>query len=73
MQDSKYDPRKREMHGRWELIFPFSQKSEDLSLQLNKFVGCNNAMGAPQLLKVLVQEVREHQARQMTYAKQNYC
>ena len=58
--DSKYDPRKREMHGRWELIFPFSQKSEDLSLQLNKFVGCNNAMGAPQLLKVLVQEVREH-------------
>ena len=59
------------MHGRWELIFPFSQKSEDLSLNLNKFVG-SNAMGAPQLMKVLVQEVKENQQRQMQYAKHNY-
>jgi len=38
-----YEPRER--RGQYELIFPFSRKSEQLSIEINKYVGKQSQLG----------------------------
>jgi len=72
MIDPKFDPRNREKHGGWQVIFPFNNKSEQVATQMNKMVGGANSMGVPNFMKILVQETKEHYHKQMQYVKQNF-
>lgn len=41
--DAWFEPRER--RGQYELIFPFSRKSEQLSIEINKYVGKQSQLG----------------------------
>jgi len=44
----------------FECIFPFNKKSEELAFALNRQVGARASMGAPNFLKMLVQEIKQY-------------
>ena len=54
-QQGKFD---RATCGQFELIFPFNQKTEELSSALNRQVGARASMGAPNFMKMLVSEIK---------------
>ena len=49
----------REKQGGFQLIFPFNKKSEELAFAMNRTVGGRANMGGPNLMKMLVQEVKQ--------------
>ena len=53
-----YSLKPRERSGLYEQIFPFSDKSERLATELNRFAGQAIPVGASDKLKSLVEEVR---------------
>lgn len=42
-ENAWYEPRER--RGQYELIFPFSTNSEQLSIEINKYVGKQSQLG----------------------------
>ena len=65
MPTDNYDMVKRERKGQFELIFPFSPKSEQLAIELNKFAGCKSHMGTSGPMKLLVDEVKQYTEARM--------
>lgn len=59
----------RDLSGQFELIFPFNGKSEELAHALNRQVGARASMGAPNYLKQLVQEIKQHYEEYMLFIR----
>ena len=56
-EKGKFD---REKHGKFEKIFPFNAKTEEIAGLLNRQVGNKATMGAPNYMKMLVEEIRQY-------------
>jgi hypothetical protein len=66
---------KREMQGKFELIFPFNKASEELSTAINRNGGAS--MSGPNHMKILIQEIKKWEAEYNNYvsklqANRNY-
>ena len=66
------DKFKREQSGQFELIFPFNEKSAELAFSLNRQVGARASMGAPNFLKMLVQEIKQHNEEYILFIKSGF-
>ena len=66
------DKFKREQSGNFELIFPFNQKTEELAGALNRQVGARASMGAPNFLKMLVQEIKQQNEEYQLFIKNGF-
>ncbi len=50
----------REKSGQFQLIFPFNERSAELAMAMNKGVGARANMGGPNLMKMMVDEVKKY-------------
>ena len=51
----------REKNGKYECIFPINKRTEELAFSLNRQVGAKASMGAPNFLKMLVEEIKQYE------------
>ena len=57
------------MAGNYELIFPFNRKSEEISFALNRMAGGKAQMGGPNLLKMVVNEIKAYEQDYLAFVK----
>jgi len=51
------------------MIFPYNKRSEELAFALNRQVGARASMGAPNFLKMLVQDIKQHYEEYFLFIK----
>jgi len=56
-EKGKFD---REKSGQFQLIFPFNERSGELAMAMNKSVGAKANMGGPNLMKMMVDEIKKY-------------
>lgn len=70
-QESKNLPEKgkfdREKKGKFECIFPINSRTEELASLLNRQVGIKASMGAPNYLKMLVEELKVYETEYASF------
>ena len=51
----------RERSGKFQLIFPINKRTEELAIAMNKSVGARANMGGPNLMKMMVDEIKKYE------------
>ena len=59
----------REKSGKFECIFPINKRSEELAYSLNREVGVKASMGAPNFLRLLVDEIKQYEKEYSSFVR----
>lgn len=72
MYDFNFKRFERPTHGRYTMIFPFSDESERLAIELNKqcsMTGGSASVGGPNQMKQLVHEIKQYYEEKAQFLK----